>query len=94
MESPSPFQTVPISPKEVRFDKSKGTVELMNSRFLEKLVFGYRRKSKFSKTERYPLTEICFRLSVVTELERVVSVSVETQQVSPGIGYMVRRCRL
>lgn len=29
-------------------------------------------------------------LVVVTELENVVSVSVETQQVSPGTGYMVR----
>ena len=32
--------------QEVRFDKSKGTVELMNARFLEKQILGYRRRSE------------------------------------------------
>ena len=30
--------------QEVKFDKSKGTVELMNSRAVEKHLFGYRKK--------------------------------------------------
>ena len=29
------------------FDKSKGTVSLMNSRFIEKHLLGYKRKSEF-----------------------------------------------
>ena len=32
--------------QEVKFDKSKGTVSLMNSRFIEKHLFGYRKISE------------------------------------------------
>ena len=32
--------------QEVIFDKTRGTVSLMNSRFLEKHILGYRRKSE------------------------------------------------
>ena len=32
--------------QEVIFDKTKGTVSLMNTRFLEKHLLGYRRKSE------------------------------------------------
>lgn len=35
--------------QEVVFDKTRGTVSLMNSRFLEKHILGYRRKSKTFK---------------------------------------------
>lgn len=38
-----------FSLQEVIFDKEKGTVSLMNSRFIEKHLLGYRRVSKCLK---------------------------------------------
>lgn len=57
--------------EECILDKSKKTVTLMSSRFLEKHILGYRRK-------------------IVTELEEIVGVSVESHKIPyAGTGHQV-----
>ena len=61
----------------------------MNSRFLEKHLMGYRRKSKTLGSIPYIILHLPFihLLSpVVTELSEIVAVSVEGQKASLGSG--------
>ena len=54
------FPCLNVPPQECIFDKSKGTVSLMNARFLEKFVLGYRRKSKFLHPKQETVRQALF----------------------------------